>query len=758
MLGGGWYVTRSGEVRGPSKSSSSSSTSSTHSSGIIGGDAGLRVAASNSRPSGIVGGDAGLRTVAGGPTRPTGGGSRISKSSKSSSSGGGSPSGLIGGDSGLRVAVGGGTSHKHTHSHSSSGSSGSDLNFEVRKSGHGGGSGKSSSKKTSSPSVGVPPPDVVLGRMETEIKSKPYTELEVEAYKLSKQLQKEYNEIIAEKKILEERMAVAISKGDPTLIKQVNEQIERFNTRVQSFNEKRAKLEAMSKELASRAPPEVQFINKVAEVRKGIEKALEGVPPLKGATVAAYDVLTGVPSVLAGAIHEERARLELANKPKTREEFFKMEWDIFGKQLKEGVEWVKSKPAESIPYLVTTAGLTFLGAKGVKVRSATTRVIYRGVEPLRFEKLPSEEIGIIGEKAVSIGSKSSRELGVSLKVEEVKPFYAKEIIGIRKVRSITGAKKESMFVSRGRDTIFFERETPSIFGRLKGEETKITSRKMRVFETRRVEKTNINYFKEVEGELVRKPSIEREGIGRGGLTLELIEKQRDITRVPKTILEEFTKRTRDISIRFPSIAFTQASFSQIAMHPIATFTQITPNVGVKAEVVEILKEGQGIIPKTLGGIVERQEVVSGISTRTMPEQTERSVTVTTPKLVPETVEKVQPVTSTLVRTPVISVPNVTPLTPLFPPIRMPIGGFINPPNIGGVKSGHRRELARVPLLAGFAELNAFELFTGKKGAHMLAPEIASPYWKMSLASAGFVEVPVAQEILSKRKKKRRGKR
>ncbi len=61
------------------------------------------------------------------------------------------------------------------------------------------------------------------------------------------------------------------------------------------------------------------------------------------------------------------------------------------------------------------------------------------------------------------------------------------------------------------------------------------------------------------------------------------------------------------------------------------------------------------------------------------------------------------------------------------------------------------------LMAGFNVLSRYELaglVEGRKGMHMLIPEIARPYWERFLISAGFASIPVAQQMVRKKGRKR----
>ena len=148
---GGRSSRRSSSSSSGSSRRTSSSSSSRSSSGLVGGDAGLRTGASQTSPSrstqttprqpnssppdGLIGGDAGLRT-----------GASRSTSSRSSSSGSTSSDGLVGGDAGLRTGASRTTPSKSTR-RSDSGLIGGDAGLRT-------GASRTSPSKTSSSGSG----------------------------------------------------------------------------------------------------------------------------------------------------------------------------------------------------------------------------------------------------------------------------------------------------------------------------------------------------------------------------------------------------------------------------------------------------------------------------------------------------------------------------------------------------------------------------------------------------------------------------
>jgi len=804
-------------------------------------------------------------------------------------------------------------------SSSKSGLIGRDAGLRVTKSNSG--RGKKSKKVFNEAEVGLIPPDVVLGRIETEIKSKPYTELEVEAYKLSKELEKEYNQILSEKQKLEELKLKA--RNNPALAKQINERIAKFNEKVAKFNEKRAKLERMSKELEVRAPSEVKFLKAVSNIRKDYEKYLDSLKfgPLKGLAMGAFDTTTGLLTLVAGTIHEERARLELANKPKKKEEFFGMEWESFNKQLSEGFEWAKSKPQESIPYvasslvtgaligkaggksigvasdigrsfkakltefkpvdamlitskgakrikpqkpLIPQVGLTKLetvkpvivettekglvktgktltlveksagvgkalqvsksekAVRGVEFKAKTTRLGYEvNTEPFEVIYKFKNRIGQkayarvrYGEGETSVAFKSPKKAGLlHIKVEETHPIVERFDEAFIKQTKPRGGTSRSLRIEEVAKDFeekvglgkLFER-----FEKAKAEEqAKPIERSSKVGrqEVKTVERTagRVHYFDIDVGEFVRREIVEKSPKPSTFFTptMPMVRHTFEICSIPAVgalnLLQvsqtskqpKTTHKIREIvEIRpqegsspeyKPSLAF------QLHVPPISSGLNLLipkilpekpkttpkPHIGLENTIVPSTRtdEGTGERTKTVpfvgispfvGTIPEVNTIVNTIPNTLQEVNTLTNVNVKTTQTT-ETAQRTTTSTSPVRVRPVSPpAPPVTPplatLPPLLTPPQLKVGGGVfNIPTVGGVKAEDKRKQSYVGLLAGFAELNAFELFTGKKGAHLLVPEIASPYWEKSLASAGFVEVPTAQEILGSKKKKKKGR-
>lgn len=121
---------------------------------------------------------------------------------------------------------------------------------------------------------------------------------------------------------------------------------------------------------------------------------------------------------------------------------------------------------------------------------------------------------------------------------------------------------------------------------------------------------------------------------------------------------------------------------------------------------------------------------------------------------------VPPITTQIARGLSIFAPGVS-----FPPQYVPM---LTLPQQGGQPSGKlgwsekRGRNWWTGLSASFNVLSRYELSglaEGKKGVHMLVPEIARPYWEKFLLSAGFASIPVAQQMERRsRKRKKRKKR
>lgn len=364
------------------------------------------------------------------------------------------------------------------------------------------------------------------------------------------------------------------------------------------WNAKVRELETILREMEKKKPLEISFLESVEDWRKIIE-GWKAPSPLKSFSIGLYDAIMGIPSTVAGFVHEERARLVLPSKKET--EFMLIRWESFIESGKEGLKWAKQNPADAVPYVVGFL-IPVVGGKAVTagtraIRGVTkTKIWYHDVvpekgSPLRFEPLPESEIAKIGGAKVEI-TKGGASLDVFGEIKEVKPFTAKEVKGIIETKSITGSK-ETVFISKGRETISITKESPSIVGKVLGKEEKIAVEKTKIIDTKPKIKENVRYFKEEGETLIEKSQFEREGIARGGLTKELIEQKETITRVPK----EFTEVGKEIDFSVPAFVPTyyespqpETPISEEAQKP---KTESEP----KSDVIEKSKPKTDIIPK-----------------------------------------------------------------------------------------------------------------------------------------------------------------
>lgn len=129
-----------------------------------------------------------------------------------------------------------------------------------------------------------------------------------------------------------------------------------------------------------------------------------------------------------------------------------------------------------------------------------------------------------------------------------------------------------------------------------------------------------------------------------------------------------------------------------------------------------------------------------------------------PKVEPKVTPVVEPRVEPRVEPVTISLPAPTP--PFYLPMltlpQFPSGGRLPPTGRGGGKDWW------TGLMAGFNVLSRYELAglaEGRKGVHMLIPEIARPYWERFLLSPGFASIPVAQQMVGRKgRRKKRGKK
>lgn len=133
-------------------------------------------------------------------------------------------------------------------------------------------------------------------------------------------------------------------------------------------------------------------------------------------------------------------------------------------------------------------------------------------------------------------------------------------------------------------------------------------------------------------------------------------------------------------------------------------------------------------------------------------------TLTTPSVGPGP-GPVPPTTTQIARGLSIFAPGVS-----FPQLYVPM---LTLPQQGGQPSGKpgwgekRGRNWWTGLMASFNVLSRYELSglaEGRKGVHMLVPDIAKPYWEKFLLSAGFASIPVAQQMERRSRRKKRKKR
>lgn len=129
-----------------------------------------------------------------------------------------------------------------------------------------------------------------------------------------------------------------------------------------------------------------------------------------------------------------------------------------------------------------------------------------------------------------------------------------------------------------------------------------------------------------------------------------------------------------------------------------------------------------------------------------------------PKVEPKVTPVVEPRVEPRVEPVTISLPAPTPpfyMLMLALP-QFPSGGRLPLTDRGGGKDWW------TGLMASFNVLSRYELSglaEGRKGVHMLVPEIARPYWERFLISAGFASIPVAQQMVGRKgRRKKRGKK
>jgi len=267
------------------------------------------------------------------------------------------------------------------------------------------------------------------------------------------------------------------------------------------------------------------------------------------------------------------------------------------------VEWAKSIPERiqrgftESPFWVGEVAGEIVAGEILGIGVGRGKIWYHDVvpeegSPLSFEPLPKSEIAKARGAKIEITKAGKGELTVFGEIKEVKPYTAKEVGGIIKTKSITGSK-ETVFVSRGSETVSITKESPSVIGKVLGREEKISVEKTKIVDTKPKVKENVRYFRDEEGFLIEKPQFEREGISRGGLTKELIEQKETITRVPK----EFTEvgKAVDFSVPFfvPTVRPTSSTPREREQPTSKEITKPKP----KPDIIEGTKPKTDIIPK-----------------------------------------------------------------------------------------------------------------------------------------------------------------